>query len=303
MWKCIKTNQFGGESILRSTGLTPVTAGNSLSHLLLTEALRKAEFCTPIFRQRAQFPLNCIYIHVLFKWISCIMLLKWFQVMLKLIGIEFDRNIQYVIHAGNTLASKIEGKWPSVMAGGLGRCEGQTIALCWVQPVGLATILHLVRVNLAQPRTATQPNVQVVLWQPYPMTTGDWTYGHRHIVLTAGKMHKALSWVGCQADRSSQLLMRLQILITDEKPWPSIKQREKETFWISTAAASPSRQGGHFFGQPIIQAASQFQSPLLSAQPIMCPSPPGGMPQCGDVPGSKEQKQESPGAVQEPWEA
>lgn len=53
-----KNRSFNWENIQSSTGLTPVPAGHSLSHLLLTEALSSAGFSTPAVRQHAQFPLH-----------------------------------------------------------------------------------------------------------------------------------------------------------------------------------------------------------------------------------------------------
>lgn len=124
-------------------------------------------------------------------------------------------------------------------------------------------------------------------------------YDHRGLDLwaQARRAHSGQNAQSIQLSRPPRRRKKsLQMRNHGHKP----QSRERETFWVSAAAAAPSRQGGHFYGHPVIQAASQPQSPLLRAQSIICPLPPGGMPQCGDVPVSKEQQQESPGAARAP---
>lgn len=138
--------------------------------------------------------------------------------------------------------------------------------LCQVQPVGLVaghwhvvTVLYLVRMNLAQPHTAMQLNVQVVLWQPYPMTTGDWTYGHRHIVLTAGKMHKAFGWVGRHVDGRSHC--RWETMAINHKA-----ERDRDLLGLSSCCSSKQA------GRPLLRA-SRNSSSFPTRLPSLVPNP------------------------------
>lgn len=124
------------------------------------------------------FPCIVLYTHVLHRLMSGIIPIKWLQVTLKCIGIErieFDGNTWYVIHAGNTLANKIERKYT---VDAMAVHVKWTGVLCWAQPVGSEAEHCVLPTSLSPhcacnqdefgaPCTAVQLDGWVTLWEHY----------------------------------------------------------------------------------------------------------------------------------------